>query len=175
MAKQAARRARGQPAKKDGTPLPAKIFLFACAMPPLAVLFPSCIVIGLGMTPTLGLYIFDRVRERSFAVTVGLTNCCGLLPGLGELWMRGHTSANAMIVVLDPLFWLFTTAAAGIGWLIYMGMPPLIAVYYNMASEARIKTLLEQRRTLIETWGEEVDGDDTSSSSQAAPEEAEPV
>ena len=160
MAKQATRGASDGPAKKPGLPPAAKICLFASAMPLFAVLFPSALVIAVGLTPTLVLYVLDRARERSFAVTVGLLNGCGLLPGLGDLWMRGHNTGNAQIVILDPLFWLCATAAAGIGWLIYMSMPPMIAVYYNMTSEARIKSLLQRRKMLIETWGDDIgDGD----------------
>ncbi len=156
MAKQATQGTKRAPAKRGGIPLAAKIVLFASATPLIAVLFPTCVVVALGMAPTMIAYVLDGTRDRYFALTVGLTNFCGILPGLSDLWMRGHTIVDAKAVVLDPLFWLFATAAAGVGWLIQMGAPPIIAAYYTMASEARIKTLMNQRKLLIETWGEEV-------------------
>ncbi len=167
MAKQAVKGAKAAAAKRGGIPLAAKVVLFASATPLIAVLFPTCLVLGVGMAPTLVAYILDGSRDRYFALTVGLTNFCGVLPGLADLWMRGHTITDAKGVVLDPLFWLFATAAAGVGWLIQMGMPPIIAAYYTMASEARIKTLMTQQKTLIETWGEEVNP-------AAAPAQEEP-
>ncbi len=156
MAKQATQKAKRAAAKRGGVPFAAKVVLFASATPLIAVLFPTCLVLAVGMAPTLVAYVLDGARDRYFALTVGLTNFCGVLPGLADLWMNGHTIVDAKAVVLDPLFWLFATAAAGIGWLIQMGMPPIIAAYYAMASEARIKTLMQQQNTLMETWGEEV-------------------
>ncbi|MCG8354211.1 MAG: hypothetical protein MI920_01445 [Kiloniellales bacterium] len=137
-------------------PLPAKLFLIASSMPLVAVLIPSCIVIGIGMVPTLVGHLFAR-RDRHFALCVGLANGCGVLPGLGDLWTSGHNVAAAWSVALDPQFWLFASSGAAVGWFIYMAMPPIIAVYYTIASDARIRHLMQRRKLLIETWGEEID------------------
>ena len=150
---------RVTPAERAGLPAWAKLLLLIALAPLIAVLLPTCLLLSLGLLPTGVVYLKDRTREKSFTITVGLTNLCGVLPMLGELWSRGQAMQVATDTLLDPLFWMLSFGAAAIGWLIFMGMPPLIAAYYTMASEARIEKVLNKQRLLVETWGEEVMGE----------------
>lgn len=143
-------------------PLPVwmKLFLIVSLAPLIAVLFPTFMLVGLGLLPTLAVYLFDKRRNKSFAITVALTNICGVLPSLADLWERGQTMQAANAIAVDPLFWLLPLCAAGVGWLIFMGMPPIIAAYYETSTQARIRTLMLKQQGLVETWGDEVRGDD---------------
>ena len=149
-------------------PIWAKLLLLIIAAPIIAVLLPTTMLLCLGLIPTAAVYLNDKTREKSFTITVGLLNLCGILPSIGELWSRGQAMQVATETVVDPLFWLLAFGAAAIGWLIFMGMPPLIAAYYTLASDARVNKVLVKQQALVEMWGEEVRGED-------AAEESEPV
>lgn len=164
-----------QPARQNGArqaqgpePLPLwmKLFLTVSLAPLIAVLFPTFMLLGLGMLPTVAVYLADRSRNKSFATTVALTNLCGVLPSLAELWDRGQTMQAANALAVGPMFWLLPLGAAGIGWLIFMGMPPLIAGYYQTSAEARIRTLQQKQQRLVETWGEEVRVEDEADAAE---------
>ena len=150
---------KGQGAERPGLPVWAKLLFLIILAPLIAVLLPTCMLLSLGLIPTAVVYLKDKTREKSFTITVGLTNLCGVLPMLGELWSRGQAMQVATETVSDPLFWMLSFGAAAIGWLIFMGMPPLIAAYYTMASDARIDKVLLRQRALVEMWGEEVTGE----------------
>lgn len=137
-------------------PLWLRLFLLVSLAPLIAVLFPTFMLVGLGMLPTLVVYLGDKSRNKSFAMTVALTNLCGVLPSLASLWDRGQSMQAATEIAGDPLMWILPLGAAGVGWLIFMSMPPLIAAYYKTASDARIDNLMLKQRGLVEVWGEEV-------------------
>ncbi len=156
---QAMQRPEAAAQQRAGLPAWAKLLLLIVFAPLIAVLLPTCLLLSLGLLPTAVVYLKDKTKEKSFTITVGLLNLCGVLPMLGELWSRGQAMQVATEMVVDPLFWMLSFGTAGFGWLIFMGMPPLIAAYYNMASDSRIETVLQKQRALVEVWGEEVTGD----------------
>lgn len=156
--------------ERPGLPAWAKLLLLIALAPLIAVLLPTCLLLSLGLLPTGFVYLKDRTREKSFTITVGLTNLAGVLPMLGDLWSRGQAMQVATEMLADPLYWILSFGAAAIGWLIFMGMPPLIAAYYTMASEARVEKVLQKQRALVETWGEEVMGDADEPAQGAEPD-----
>ena len=152
-----------------GLPIWAKLLLLIIAAPLIAVLLPTTMLLCLGLIPTAAVYLQDKTREKSFTITVGLLNLCGVLPSIGELWSRGQAMQVATETVVDPLFWLMAFGAAAMGWLIFSGMPPLIAAYYTMASEARVRNVIQKQQALVEMWGEEVRGDAEPEGDASAP------
>jgi len=134
----------------------AKAVIWVSALPLLGILFPTCVVIGVSMLPTFAAYLFDRSRDKYLALTAGMLNFCGSLPAVAELWARGHSLPSAMETLGEPLTWLFAYGAAGVGWLIYLGMPPIVSAYYAHASETQLRDLLIKQKELAEVWGEEV-------------------
>ncbi|MFQ5775918.1 MAG: hypothetical protein ACE5GS_15460 [Kiloniellaceae bacterium] len=127
-------------------------------LPVVAVLLPTCVVLLIGMAPTAVAYMVDRAREKHLAVTVGLINFCGTLPGVADLWREGQAYAAAERVATDALFWLTSYGAAAVGWLIYLALPLLLANYYAVTSGRRMEALRRRQAELIKAWGEEVAG-----------------
>jgi len=127
-------------------------------LPVLAVLMPSCIVLGIGMAPTVVAYIVDRTQDRYLTITVGLLNVCGTLPGLAKLWSRGQSYDNAMSIAVDPLSLLMAYSAAGVGWSIYLALPLVLGHYYTLTTDTRLRSLRHRQAELVETWGEEIAG-----------------
>lgn len=142
-----------------GLPLWQKALLGLLCLPLAALVLPSLMILAIGMVPTLVAFIADRSRERYLAITVGLPNACGCLPGLVSLWTMGQSFSNAQIVLSDPFGWAVAFGSAGLGWLIYMAAPPVAAVYYASSARVREQTLKRLQKSLIETWGEEVAGE----------------
>src|SRR3990172_11325009 len=136
MAKQAERAAAGAGKGKGG--FSARTIVTALLMlPVLAILMPSCIVLGIGMAPTVVACLVDRTHEKYLTITVGLLNVCGALPGLVTLWSRGQTYDNAMRIAADPFSLLMAYGAAGVGWSIYLALPLVFGHYYALTSESR--------------------------------------
>ena len=131
-----------------------KILLGLLALP----LLPCLIVLAMGLAPTLCARIMDRSRAKELTLTIGLPNLCGCLPALVRLWSSGQTFSAAWEVLADPFVWASAFGAAALGWLIYLMMPPLVAVYYATNSQARQRNLKALQKTLIEIWGEDVAG-----------------
>jgi hypothetical protein len=120
---------------------------------------PSCIVLGIGMAPTVVAYIVDRTPEKYQTITVGLLNVCGTMPGLVKLWSRGQSYDNALSIATDPFSMLVAYGAAGVGWSIYLSLPLFLGHYYTMTSENRLRSLRHRQAELVESWGEEIAGD----------------
>ncbi len=99
--------------------------------------------------------------EISKAITVGLLNACGALPALAELWMLGQSYDAALDISSNPFHWLMAYGAAAIGWLVYLGLPPILGHYYGITSQARLLNHRRKQRVLVEAWGEEVRGEIT--------------
>ena len=125
-------------------------------VPVLGFLMPSCIVLLSGMVPTIVAFVIDRTRGKYLTVTVALMNFCGTLPGLTRLWETGQSYRAAEALAFDPFHWLASYGAAAVGWLIYLGVPPILSAYYARATGTRIETLRRDQATLVEAWGEEV-------------------
>lgn len=147
---------RKKAAKSRGLSPSAKAVLAVSALPLLGILFPTCVVIGAGMLPTFAAYLFDRSRDKYLALTVGMLNFCGSLPAVADLWARGHSLSSAVQTLGEPMTWLFAYGGAMIGWLIHLGMPPIVSGYYAHASETRLRDLLIKQKELTEIWGEDV-------------------
>jgi hypothetical protein len=125
-------------------------------LPVVVVLFPSTIVLLAGMVPSVVAYFVDRTGGKYLAITVALLNFCGTLLGLTRLWQQGQTLDAGLRIATDPLHWLVSYGAAAGGWLIYLSIPPILAIYYTSISTNRIEALKRKQAELVETWGSEV-------------------
>ncbi len=154
-----AEQAQQEKAKGGGT---GKLVMTGLLMlPVVAVLLPSCIVLTVNMVPTIVAYVIDKSREKYLAITVGLLNACGALPALAELWMQGQTYDAALDISSSPFHWMMAYGAAAIGWVVYLGLPPVLRHYYGITSQARLLNHQGKQQILVEAWGEEVRGEIT--------------
>lgn len=142
--------------KGGGLPVANTVMLVVIGLPLVAVLAPTCLLLIVGMAPTLGAFLFDRARGNHLTLSVGMLNFCGLLPALFGLWAEGQTFRAVGIVLADPQNLLIPLGMAGMGWLIFVGVTPLVASYYQVASTARLQNLKLEQQRLVEAWGEEI-------------------
>ncbi len=126
------------------------------AIPVSAVLLPTCIMLLVLMLPTMVAFVVDGTRGRKFVITVGMMNLAGCVPAVVELWRQGQTFQGAFDGITDVFAWAGALMAAGIGWLIFWVMPPIIANYQGIASRTQVLSLRSKQKKLIADWGDEV-------------------
>lgn len=129
------------------------------ALLPLGILaWPSLLLGGALLVPTLAAAIVDRSPQRYLTYAVGPLNLACTLPALIDLWRSGHQGALATALAANPDNWIlaYLGAAAGLG--IYLAMPPLAAGYYTLQTKSRLEDLNRRRDALQRNWGEEVAG-----------------
>ncbi|MFC7333223.1 hypothetical protein [Rhodocista pekingensis] len=151
------------------------LLLLALILPFGLVVMPTTILMLAALVPTLVAYVVDRDPEKSAPLTVGAMNLCGVMPFAIRLWQDGHTIELTMRMLADPYTWLVMYGGAAIGWLLYFGIPPLVAGAVVMRDGTRIREMEEQRRLLVEEWGPEVAGRTPEADPADLPAETERV
>lgn len=120
------------------------------------VFMPTSLVLGAALVPTFIAFLFDRSHGKSFTLTVGMLNLSAALPSLITLWTTSHSIATANEILADPLVWMTLMGASGIGWLLFLAMPPIIKAYYEIVTTQRVHTLRERQAKLREDWGDDI-------------------
>jgi len=134
----------------------AKITLAISCLPLVVLMFPTFIVLVAGMLPTMVAAFVERNREKHLAFTVGLMNLCGTLPGVISVWEQGQNEQAAFNVLHDVFTWFAAYAAAAVGWGVYLSMTYVMSSYYTISGKAKIQTLRQAQRKLVDEWGDEV-------------------
>jgi len=118
-------------------------------------IFPSLLLL-IGMLPTVLELFFGNDRKGSSVVAIGALNAAGILPFLIELWQKGQTTGNAILILSQPTTWLVMFGAAAVGWLILFAVPQAAATLTLARAETRVQLLKHNLERLKEVWGPEV-------------------
>lgn len=142
----------GRRPRKGGT-----LALFVCGVLAIEAL-PLCLVLFAGLAPTVTAFIVDRHPKRYLSRAVGVLNLAGMVHPLISLMRAGINVIGAATVLFDPYQWLWMYGAAAIGWVCYLGAPPIARTIVE-GRAARLDRELQRRAdALIEEWGDEVTG-----------------
>jgi len=114
---------------------------------------PTTIVVAVGLLPSLVALVVDETRQRYLFRTVVGMNVAALWPFLERLWLNGNDVRLAVAIVADVYTWAALYGAAGLGWLLHMGMPSALASWQAFSARQRIAKLKKQQDQLIEEWG----------------------
>lgn len=153
-----ARRSRG-PQKQASS---GKIFTLKNAVAALATIafviffFPYVLVIAFSMLPSVVAFVVDRSPGKYLFKCVLAINACGTLPALLDLTLAGRDLAAVGEIIADVWYWLYAYGAAAFGWVLYGGVPRVIASYVSIKAQNRIRELREVQTKLIDEWGEDV-------------------
>ena len=142
--------------KKAGTSKKMLIFWVLAALPLALVLWPTCMVVGVSLIPTLVMYLFEREPGKQVTICVGLANAVGALPAVAGLWDHGQSYEAAVNLLRDGLTWLVPYAAAAGGYMVYFATESIITAYYRITTAERIRQVQSRQRKLIEEWGPDV-------------------
>lgn len=122
----------------------------------VALFFDSVILLAAGMIPTGVAYLTDRGPRKHAARTVAWMNLAGCLIVILDLWSGGGSLDHAIELLMDPLNWVLMFGFAGIGWVIYFTLPPIVSGYLALSQEMQLKDLAKRQKTLEKEWGGDV-------------------
>ncbi|CCQ75176.1 hypothetical protein [Magnetospira sp. QH-2] len=147
MAKTAAPRKKG----------PNLIVMAGLAVVLLAVALPQVLILFFGMLPTwVAIFLIDRSKEKYASFCVGGLNFCGTLPYVLDSWFGTNTPVAAFKILTNAFSLLVMYGSAALGWVIFMVVPPVVAVFLQVLNERRVQQLRSEQKKLVDDWGEEV-------------------
>ncbi|MDA0653171.1 MAG: hypothetical protein O3C49_07835 [Proteobacteria bacterium] len=132
------------------------LFIAIGALGLLLLALPTTMVLAIGMAPTLGAFFADKTPGRFLTKCVAGTNFAGVFPSLYFLWTTGHTLKTANAIVADLNTWLLMYCAGAMGWLLFLSLPGVVAVFRSLNATRRIYVLREQQKLLINEWGDNI-------------------
>ncbi|WP_404426526.1 hypothetical protein [Thalassospira australica] len=119
------------------------------------VALPTFITLAVGLLPSMVAFMFDRSQGRTMARCIFGLNFSGVAPYIMELWQQGaQTVGLATQQIFQPVALSIMYGAAGLGWLLYLAMPPIVANVLNLSAQRRVSELRKKQRGLIKTWGD---------------------
>lgn len=122
----------------------------------IIVAMPTVLFLGFAMLPALVAAIIDRTDEKSATFCVGGLNFCGVFPYLLDLWFGDHSINQSIGLLTDVYTLVVMYGAAGMGWMLYLSLPPVIASVIQVMSERRLQQLRATQKTIIQEWGDEI-------------------
>lgn len=119
---------------------------------------PLCILVVVGMLPTIAAAIADRHRARYLARSVAALNLAGLVAPVVELLHVGMSLAGVQHVLGLPFMWLIMYGTAALGWLLDWAMPSMAGILVDLRADQMQRQLEARAKALVEAWGDEVAG-----------------
>jgi len=141
--------------QKGGRSAFSGLSVIASAVLLFMVALPTFITLTVGLLPSMAAFMFDRSPGRTMARCVFGLNFSGVAPYILELWqIPAQTVGGATQQIFQPLALSIMYGAAGLGWLLYLAMPPIVANVLNLSAQRRVGELRKAQRALIKTWGD---------------------
>lgn len=149
----AAAQAKRNPGGGAGVNKVAVLMILAALVP---FSLPTVIVLFFTMLPTLAAWASEKGQNKYAWLCVGGLNFAGVIPYLFGLWFGVHTIDEAMGMLSEAGVLLAAYGCSAVGWLLYVGMPPVVSTYLSMTSESRVAALKAAQKKLVEEWGDDV-------------------
>jgi len=118
---------------------------------------PVCVLLVVGMLPTIVAYIVDQTPRRTLTLTVGPLNLAGTAPYCLQLWYGVVTMRSLGGFLGNVWVWLVMYLAAALGWLFFLGMPVIVHFMLERSIDRRKARLQQIQKKLRADWGDEVD------------------
>ena len=119
---------------------------------------PLSLLLLAGLLPTMVAALVDRYRAKYLTRAVGFMNLAGLSPLAMQLWGQGLTMTGVADILSRPVNWLTMYGAAGIGWVLFLGMPSLGRVFVDIRADQLQQDLKTRAAHLVQDWGDDVTG-----------------
>lgn len=145
--------AKGKGAAAPGTNKIVVLMILAALIP---FSLPTVAVVFFTMLPTLAAWASEKGANKYAWLCVGGLNFSGVIPYLFTLWFGVHTLDEAFNMLSDGDVLLWAYGCAAIGWMMYMGMPPMVSAWLKFTTEHRVAALQAAQKKLVEEWGEDV-------------------
>lgn len=146
---------QAQPKKKKSF----KRRFFAVAIFVAALSFmPTTFLVLIGILPSFVAFYVDEDKRKRGAFTIMCLNLAAVIGFVVVLWDRGHSIANSIALLMEPLTLMIIYFAAFIGWLLTKFIPPVISEYTKISARRRIRVIEKEQKELVKNWGAEVRG-----------------
>lgn len=130
------------------------VLLICAALVPFSL--PTLLLLLVGMLPSLVAVIVEKGPYRYAWICVGGLNFASISPWLFNLWFGRHTMAYAIEQITGVSMLLAAYGGAAAGWLLYLGVPPLVRAVLSATSHHRLDNLSKLQKNLADQWGEDV-------------------
>ncbi|MGE4529488.1 MAG: acyl-CoA synthetase [Rhodospirillaceae bacterium] len=117
---------------------------------------PTVVFLLFAMLPTAAAYVVDRSSEKYEWICVGGLNFAGASPFLLNLWTGRHTIEAAVSQLTDVFNLVAMYGAAGLGWMLFIVLPPVVGAFMQFSAQRRITVLKTTQTQLVQAWGPEV-------------------
>jgi hypothetical protein len=117
---------------------------------------PTVVLLFFTMLPTAAAWAGEKGKNKYAWLCVGGLNFAGVIPYLFSLWFGVHTLDEAFDLLSDASVLLWAYGASAIGWLLYMGMPPVVSSWLSFTNDRRVAALKAAQKRLVDDWGDEV-------------------
>ncbi|MGB1025383.1 MAG: hypothetical protein ACPGYL_02400 [Rhodospirillaceae bacterium] len=148
--------AGGGGSKGGGLGALTQLGLLLIAAPMVLFFIPTVVLLSACLLPSVVAAFTDRSVSRTGWICVGGLNFAASIPFIAELWRVGHTIESALTIVTDILTIIVVYSGAGVGWLLYMSVPQILATFMAATAGHRIQSLRKQEERLVAEWGEAV-------------------
>ncbi len=139
--------------KRKKTPLILPIFLLVCIG---VFILPTIVFICGAMLPSLVAMLTSNANKTYKWVCITGLNLAGMLPFLFEFWKKVQDMTSVYNVLLDIPNLIAIYSSAGIGWLLYISVPPIIISIIAFMDKHKVKKLKHRQERLLKLWGNKV-------------------
>ena len=137
---------------KAATPIMMLVLVVILA----AVAMPTFILLCVGLIPSIIAMMTDNTKGRYRTRCMFGLNFSGVAPYALDLWATNQSVDAAMTTVLDPTALMVIWGASGVGWIIFLAMPPVVATFLNMMAQRRVAELRDSQKKLLDAWGDQL-------------------
>ena len=134
--------------------------LLILLLPAAALMAPLAMVLAAALVPTMVARIVDTTPGRYLTYSVLSMNLVGALYFVHQVLTLGNSLDVVTLVLQDAIGWLSALVGAGCGWLLFLGMPTLVARMAATQSGLRMRRVHRDQSQLVKDWGEVVARDD---------------
>jgi hypothetical protein len=134
-------------------PSPATVWAVIVLGLALVFALPTLLVVAIGMVPAMVAVFIDQSPKKHFGICVAGLNFAGVAPFLAELW-GGHNGVGTALKIIGNVYaWFVMYGAAGVGWVLYLFLPAVVAGFLAIRAETRLAELAKMRARLAGEWG----------------------
>lgn len=125
-----------------------------CGLVGLAAAFaPTTMFLLFALLPTIATATLEQNPRRSVTIAVGAVNIAGAVPGLLQLWAKGGSMENAIILLNDARSWGWAYMGAMVGGVIVAVLPRIVAGMMTSKVQRQLQLLESRHKALAEQWG----------------------
>ncbi|MFZ4763199.1 MAG: hypothetical protein ACOYK8_10320 [Alphaproteobacteria bacterium] len=125
---------------------------------------PSTIIFLAGLLPSLVVFGLDKDKEKTWSLTIGSMNFCGVLYYAMDLWMSNYTVDHAQKILANPMSWGVMYGSAAVGYFLFYAIPPIAGAILSVKLGGKIDGIKKKQKELVDQWGEEVSGQQENNS-----------